>query len=415
MARDAVVGVDVGTTFIKAVVFDPDLAVLGDGMVRTPWRVTPTGTTADPRKLADAAVDAVGRALRDARDAGAVRALSVTGMGETGVFVDARGEPLAPAIAWHDPSGQEQAVALERDLSDFAVIAGRRPTDRASVVKWRLMVDRGVDLSRAARWYSVAEWVVAVFGARPQSDLSLASRTGAVDVRGARSYDDALRWAGGSADWFGELVPSGTPAGPVTHGPSQLIGAVAMVAGLDGYASVLGVDEMGPAVAILSCGTSGAAMREVVGVPTDDSMCRAAAMDLTVDRSLDGRGLVLLGATPCGLILQPMRDVLGAPPSVLPSAPASSAGGVWPPGDNPPSGELWRRAYEAVADGQARLVRDLERLGPPVERVVAVGGWIADPGLRGALERRLPGRLQVRADATTAALGAARLARRLLG
>ena len=76
---------------------------------------------------------------------------------------------------------------------------------------------------------------------------------------------------------------------------------------------------------------------------------------------------------------------------------------------------LWRRAFDAVADGQMRLVRDIERIGPPVRRVAAAGGWIAQDGLRESLERRIGGRLTVFADENTAARGAAMLARKALG
>jgi ribulose kinase len=110
----------------------------------------------------------------------------------------------------------------------------------------------------------------------------------------------------------------------------------------------------------------------------------------------------MLGATPCGLILQPLYDVLGEPVE-----------GSWPSvavTESDPAA-LWRRAFDAVADGQARLVRDIERFSTPVRRVMAAGGWIAQDGLRESLERRIGSRLTVFADENTAARGAAMLAR----
>ncbi len=403
--RDAVVGVDVGTTFIKAVVYDGELRPRGDGNIRTPWSPTETGAEIHPKQLAEAAVHAVDLALRSAHEVTHVAAIGVTGMGETGVLVDSSGEPIAPAIAWHDQRGQNHADALEHDLPEFDITSGRRPNDRPSIVKWRWLAENGTDLRRARRWMSVAEWVVSAFGATPQTELSLASRTGALDVRRAEFSDDALGWANASRQWFGELVPAGAPAGTVHAGPTALRGAVATVAGLDGYTSALGLGATDPYVAVLSCGTSGAAVRIIDTEMGDDAMARATAMDFTVDRGLDGQALVMLGSTPCGLILQPIRDMLGLPPSLDALSPPRPA----------PSDELWRRAYEAVADGQARLVRDLERVGSPVRRIIAAGGWIDNDGLRESLTRRLGNRLDVHADARSAARGAAHLALRATG
>lgn len=400
------VGVDIGTTFIKAVVYDDALSAVGEHKVRTPWRQTHSGGDVDP----DAVVAAVVQALEGALSrAGAVRvdALGVTGMGETGVLVDGHGRPVAPAIAWHDRRGVAQAHALGREVADFAQSAGRTPSPLSSIVKWRVLSDGGLDLTSVRRWYNMAEWVVSRLGGRPQTEGSLASRTGAMDVRSGELNVDALGWAGGRVDWFGDIVPAGTPAGPATVGPAAIRGAVTTVAGLDGYASARGVGADAADVAFLSCGTSGAAVRMLSGTLTDDTMSRYVATDFTVDRWLDGRQLVLLGATPCGLILQPLYDVMGPP--VADADPMPGGAALDP-------AALWRRAFDAVADGQGRLVRDIERIGgAPVRRVVAAGGWIAQDGLRESLEIRIGGRLTVIPDENTAALGAAMLARDALG
>ena len=399
------VGVDVGTTFIKAVVYNADLSAVGEDKVRTPWRQTQSGGDADPDAIVAAVVQALEGALARA---GTVRvdALGVTGMGETGVLVDGHGHPVAPAIAWHDRRGLAQAHALARAVDGFAESSGRAPSPLPSVVKWRVLSDDGLDLGRVRRWYNMAEWVVHRLGGQPQTEASLVSRTGALDVRRGELNPDAVHWAGGRLDWFGQVVPAGTPAGLATVGPPAILGSMTTVAGLDGYASALGVGADTADVAFLSCGTSGAAVRTVPGVLTDDEMRRYVAMDLTLDRWLDGQQLVMLGATPCGLILQPLYDVLGPP---------AAGSGPAPRGVAMEPAALWRRAFDAVADGQTRLVRDIERIGPPVRRVAAAGGWIAQDGLRESLERRIGGRLTVFADENTAARGAAMLARKALG
>lgn len=404
MSGATVAGVDIGTTFIKAVVYDHVMNPLGDHKVRTPWRQTESGGDADPEAIVAAVLESLDRALGRAGEV-RVDAIGVTGMGETGVLVDGDDRPVAPAIAWHDRRGLGQARALGRQVADFAESSGRFPSPLCSIVKWRFMADEGLDLGRVRRWYSLAEWVVHRLGGRPQTESSLASRTGGLDVRQGELNPEVIEWAGGSTDWFGELVPAGASAGPVTVGPRALTGSIATVAGLDGYASAVGVGADTADVAFLSCGTSGAAIRTVPGRLSDDDMRRLVAMDFTLDRWLDGQRLVMLGATPCGLILQPLYDVLGPP--VDEASPSGDTASLDPTA-------LWRRAFDAVADGQMRLVRDIERIGTPVRRVIAAGGWIGQAGLRESLERRIGGRLTVFADENTAARGAAMLARTAL-
>lgn len=389
MAESALVGVDVGTTFIKAVVCGEDLRLLGEAQVRTPWVATAAGgTEADPDALAVTALSCLDRALSGAVAPVRVRALGVSGMGETGVLVDGAGRPIAPAIAWHDARGSAEARDLDEALPSFRARAGRPPDERPSLVKWRLLGSAGHDLGRVRRWYSVAEWVARRLGARPGSELSLASRTGAIDVRSGAPYDEALEWSGGSAGWLGELVPAGAVAGRVDAGPPELVGATVSVTGLDAYASARALGADAPGTALLSCGTSGATIRVLERWP---DLTQAAADGFTVDRYIDGRSAAVLGAIPCGLVLQPLRDRLG------------------PPGD--PAGTVWSDAYASVAEDEARIIGALEGLCGPTGRIVAAGGWIEHAGLRAALRERLGDVVEPSIDPASAARGAALIAR----
>jgi sugar (pentulose or hexulose) kinase len=389
MPDNALMGVDVGTTFIKAVVYAEDLTPLGGAQARTPWSAVSPGIEADPQALAETAIAGIERALAAAGDV-TVRAIGITGMGETGVLVDRHDQPVAPAIAWHDDRGGAEALALARELPEFATRAGRVPNDRPSLVKWRWLAEAGYELSRARRWYAVPEWIAHRLGAAPGTELSLASRTGALDVMTAEPYSGALEWAGADRRWFGELVPAGVPAGRAAIG-NGLAGSRVAVAGLDCYASThaLGADDTD--TAFVSCGTSGAVVRVLDEWPEPEP---ATAAGLTVDRYLDGRRAAVLGATPCGLVLQPLRDRFGAP-------------GV------PPAWE-WARAYDLVAGAEGDLLQAMGTLFGDVRCVVASGGWIEHRGLESALRTRVTGAFEPRDDKMSAARGAAMLARRSL-
>lgn len=387
MAEHVFMGVDVGTTFIKAVVYGDDFSSRAEAQARTPWSAVSPGIEADPEALADTTLACIERALLDAGDV-RVRALGVTGMGETGVLADAHDRPVAPAIAWHDERGAAEAAALAREVPGFARRTGRAADDRPSLIKWRWLAGAGYDLERVRRWYAVPEWIARRLGGAPASEMSLASRTGTLDIAQAQPSAEALEWSGADANWFDELVPAGVSVERVTAGPTPLRGCVISVAGLDCYASAhaLGADH--PRTTFLSCGTSGAAVRVLDHVPDLDL---ATTAGVTVDRYIDGRRLVALGARPCGLTLQPLRDRLGEPE-------ASST-------------REWSAAYAAVAASEWELISQMQALFGGFDRLVAAGGWIAHPGLQQALRRHTGPLLEPRVDPTSAARGAALLAR----
>ena len=58
-------------------------------------------------------------------------------------------------------------------------------------------------------------------GGREVAELSLASRTGLLDLEPAAPFADALAWAGLPDDLLPELVLAGTPAGAATAPCSQ--------------------------------------------------------------------------------------------------------------------------------------------------------------------------------------------------
>ena len=124
MGPELLVGLDVGTTSSKAVVYGLDGAPLALGRAATPWRTVPrpagsaksaTGTELDAYAVLTAARAAVSRALAGAPD-GHVVGLGVTSMAESGVLLDSRGESVAPVIAWHDTRDADQVRLLDEEI-----------------------------------------------------------------------------------------------------------------------------------------------------------------------------------------------------------------------------------------------------------------------------------------------------------
>ncbi len=211
-------GIDVGTTFCKAVVLDGG-HVVAQHREPTPWTSVPTGAEIDPAELADAALRASAGALAAAPE-GRVAGIGVAGMAETGVLLGAGGQPLTPAIAWHDRRGAAQAQAAALDLGDevFARHTGLRPGPLCSLAKLAWQRERLPATRHADRWLGVPEWVARRLGGDEVAELSLASRTGLFDLQARAWWPAALAWLDVPAALFPAPAVSGS-AGSATRCP----------------------------------------------------------------------------------------------------------------------------------------------------------------------------------------------------
>ncbi len=117
MAGELVLGIDIGTTAVKAAVFDPRGRRLHSFAAPLPMRRGPAGLAEqDPADWIDrvrAAIDEVG----DVGWLGGVGAVGITSQVNTHVFVDRMGQALAPAITWQDSRAAEHAAKLDARIA----------------------------------------------------------------------------------------------------------------------------------------------------------------------------------------------------------------------------------------------------------------------------------------------------------
>ena len=136
-------------------------------------------------------------------------------MAETGVLLDRHGEPVMPSIAWHDSRGEEEAARLvdgDRPSASRAT-TGLSPRALRTVSKYRWLRDHVEATERGVRWLSVGEWIVHGLGGEQGAELSLASRTGWLDLHSRGWWDETLAWSGAPAGLLPEPAFAGTPLG----------------------------------------------------------------------------------------------------------------------------------------------------------------------------------------------------------
>jgi len=424
---DLLLGIDVGTSACKAAVVDATGAERSHGQAPTPWRRVPTGAEIEPEALAEAALAAARAALAGAPE-GRVAGVGVTSMAETGVLLDRSGAPLAPAISWHDARGEAEARRIADELGGehFSERTGLPASPLCSLAKLRWMTEHWPASRSAVRWLNVGEWVVRELGGRELSELSLASRTGLLDLAARAPFAEALVWAELPGDLLGELVPAGTPAGEVDPAVlGEAGGAALTVAGHDHLAAGVGVGVVAPGDVLDSCGTAEALVR-VVAPPLDaDRIRRSVAGGVTVGWHLAKDRQALLGSVWSGLALQEVLDELGVGPE---DRAGLDAGALATSPDATPALELelhsldrrpprlpdgfepqriWRAAIDAVATEVEAVLAHIDAVAGPRRRVVVTGGWARDEAVLASKSRL--GAVEARPIAEAGARGAALL------
>ena len=112
-------GLDMGTTGVKAVVFDCNGVPLGIGLAEyTLETPKPDIVELDAEIYWESAKNALSQAVGKANiDPACIRALSVTGQAETLIMVDAEGKPLRKAIVWLDNRAADEAREMEQHFT----------------------------------------------------------------------------------------------------------------------------------------------------------------------------------------------------------------------------------------------------------------------------------------------------------
>jgi sugar (pentulose or hexulose) kinase len=290
----------------------------------------------------------------------------------------------------------------------------------------------------AVRFDSVPEWAVRCLGGTPDSELSLASRTGLLDVVTARPWPAAVALLG--VDLLGEPRVAGTPQGTVTAGglPAQVRGAVLAVGGHDHQCAAFAAGAARNATLFDSLGTAEALLQFTSG-PVDPRLVAAVAggpgtmtMGLTV---VEGH-YCLMAALRTGMKLEIVASALGSVDrrqraeladaglavlrrrdggEGLTAAVPEPDAELLPDGvrltlrAGADPGRIWAATVLAcVEEARPALERIRAVVGAP-SRVVASGGWSHDACLWDAKSRQLPGVVRTAVPEAGAA-GAAYLA-----
>lgn len=402
------IGVDFGTTNIKAIAFDAAGRAVARASVPTPTRTPQPGRAYyEPEELWQRTLSALRQTAEKLDDPRRVAALAFSSLGETAVPLDAHDEPTYHAIAWFDsrtkPQGQWLEETIGRDRLFAVTGLSLSPIFGLCKLLW-MQQEQPDAFARTVRWLNVADYLAYRMSGTPATDYSLASRMLALDLRTRRWADDLLADAGVNAERFAPLASSGTDLGPLLPDVARAIGLPETVrVGVGGHDHVCGAFAAGivqPGTALNSMGTS-----EVMFTPLDAPLTaeELGRTGYQVGMHVDGQHYYVWGSIPTsGACVDWFRSLLapGADYATLiaegEQAPAGSRGvcflphlrsAMTPHPDAQSLGafiglttDIDRSAmFRAVLEGVAFEIRDgldvLRRYLPaPISRIVAIGG-----------------------------------------
>jgi sugar (pentulose or hexulose) kinase len=426
MSQDILIGVDIGTSRLKAVATDLNLKVLSEYAEPTPWKHEKNFSEIDMLLLAKTVIAVAAKAAEMA--GGKVRAIGFTGFSETGVLMDASGQPLSPGLAWHDPRGITEPIVKELGDFEFRARAGALVNEIVTISKTLWLNKNYPDSKKAKYFLSAPEWVAYCLGAEPVNELSLVSRTGFFDVEARKPWDEAIALVGGGKDFLARLVVAGEPIGVVNNeAPEVLRGAVITIAGHDHFTAAYYCGAINEGSLFDSMGTAEALLRTFKAPLTREAIAELAAANVGLSCSVIADHYTLLGALPTGLTLERACSLVGVSTREEKIALGQAALAIDPNAsvmrvvndyhglsvtnldDAVSPAALFRATVEHLVDDSAQMISLIEKYTGKAQNVVIAGGWIKNPVIAYAKEKQF-GSYRV-SDATEAgATGAAEFA-----
>jgi xylulokinase len=393
-----VIGIDLGTQSIKAVVCDEAMTLCGRYAVPCSTNYPgPDAAEQDPAAWLAALAPAVAGALAAANATpDDVAALGVTGQLDGCVAVDTDGAPVHPALIWQDRRAvAETAIADARALFE---LTGQVADPSHMAPKIRFLRAR---YPRAARFHQPVTFVVQRLTGEAVIDPALASTTMLLELATARWAPRLLDAFAISPDELPRIAPTTAIAGALTAEGARLtglrVGTLVAVGTGDDFATPIGAGVVGPGPAICAIGTA-----EVAGaVSAAPVLDRAAAEPMLETHAYPtgayyienpgwmAGGAVRWAADLLGLVSDAALDTLAvaAPPGAggvtfIPALVGAMTP-VWRPhargtlhglAASHGRGHIARAVLEGLAFAARDVIDRLGALGLPAGRVLLLGG-----------------------------------------
>jgi xylulokinase len=316
-SNPVLIGLDMGSTNIKAVAYEPDGRTLAIASAPTVTHYPrPSWAYYEPEELWSSAVQVLGEVTNRLDDPRRIAGIAVASVGEAGVTLDSSGEPTYQCIAWFDRRTIPQMEWLRQTIGEDALFAttGLALEPIFSLCKLLWLKDNKPDaFRRAVRWLNVADFIAYRLSGEAATDWSLASRTMMFDIRRLNWDAAILREAGIPTSLPAPAVASGTPIGAVSSEIAKMtgrpVGAVVAAGGQDHVCGALAAGVVTPGSVCDSMGTAEALFVALDQPSADPTLGRQGYTQGA--HVAPGHYYIFGGLYTSGASIEWLRDLLG--------------------------------------------------------------------------------------------------------
>jgi gluconokinase len=285
------IGLDLGTTNCKAVLFDADGHVRAKASDSYPLQIPLPGRAEQDIRQVWSAVKKVLRAVAESAPA-APQGICISGaMHSLFPVADDAGTPITNAMTWADARATPAYKGLIADCDAHALYRRTGCPVHSTYHLQRLRWWNKFEPEQARQaylWVALKDWVLHALTGVWATDLSLASTTGLLSLRDLTWDTEALQLAGVRPGELPQLVSPSTVVGWLTDEAAAATGLPSclpvIAGGSDGAMASLGTGAAAAGQTVITVGTSGA-VRKIVDVPWFDPSERTWCYLLTDEPS----------------------------------------------------------------------------------------------------------------------------------
>ncbi|MDM5188497.1 gluconokinase [Bacillus sp. DX4.1] len=314
--RGRVIGIDIGTTSTKAVVFTERGKVVASHAIDYPIIQPNVGwAEQDPNVICSAVYKSVSVAI----EKGNVLQKDISSIGistamHSLIAVDRNGVPLTRSIIWADNRSVGQAEKLLQEMNGHDIYKRTgtpiHPMSPLSKLLW--MKEEEPELfSRTYKFISIKEYVIYQLFSQYVVDYSIASATGLFCLETLDWDQDVLKLLNLSSEQLSKPVPTTYILEGMKPELAKRMGihneTPVVIGASDGVLANVGVGAVSPGEAAITIGTSGAVRTISSNVNTDEK-------GRTFCYALTDQHWVIGGPTNNGgILLRWLRDEFGSP------------------------------------------------------------------------------------------------------
>lgn len=289
MGDTYIIGVDIGTTSTKAVLYKKNGQLIESHGVDYPLETPTVGAAEqDPEEIYNAVIESIQNVIKRSKVASKdILTVSFSSAMHSVIAIDDEGQAITQCITWADSRSAKWTEKIKKDWNGHEIYLRTgtpiHPMAPLSKLVW-LRYEHSDIFTKSTMFISIKEYIFHRLFGKYIVDYSIASGTGMFHLNDLTWDEEALRIAGISAEQLSKPVPTTYQVKGLNEEIASKLGLLPstpfVIGASDGMLSNLGVGAIEPGVIAATIGTSGA-IRTVVDRPIVDPKGRIFCYALT--------------------------------------------------------------------------------------------------------------------------------------